>query len=240
MSELRNHPAPGRTFVALALLVVLTAFAAPARPGGVPLENRIFLTARAPFGDPRALTSLPPACGDTTHRDTLYLCFEPAKDESTMYGFSAEVNIYAQPGDTLGSFWAMERGGANNGGLTVTFGPDESFPQPQPWLTQGVGTALYDRTPQSGRFRFLFAVPISSPGPVTAGRRYTLGRIVLAPRRSGLTGCERPVCLEWHNATVQYRAGEKVVINSAGSRWLPRGGAESDCRGRIPAWRPKK
>lgn len=248
MSQLRKHAAPGRTVTVLTFLVAFVALAAgvpasagpaPALAGGMPIENRIFLTARAPYGDPRALSALPPACGDTTHRDTLYLCFEPAKDESTMYGFSAEVHIYAQPGDTLGSFWDMGRGGANNGGLTVNFGPDESFPQPQPWITQGVGTAMYDRTPQSGRFRFLFAVPINGPGPVTAGRRYVLGRIVLAPRHAGLTGCELPVCLEWHTATVQYRAGEKVVINSEGSRWLPRGGPASECRGRIPAWRPK-
>jgi hypothetical protein len=54
MTELRTHAAARRIVTALALLVALAALAAPARPGGMPLENRIFLTARAPFGDPRA------------------------------------------------------------------------------------------------------------------------------------------------------------------------------------------
>lgn len=202
--------------------------------------NRIFLTARAPFGAPRAAESLPVACGDTTSRDTLWLCFEPAADETTMVGFSAEVFVYAQPGDTLGSYWAMERGGANNGGLTVTFGPDETFPQPQPWTTQGIGTALYDRTPRSGRFRFLYVMPMGKAGPVTAGTRYVLGRIVLGAKHAGLTGCEQPVCIEWHSATVQYRAGEKVVVEKSGSRWVARGGAGGSCRDRIPAWRPNR
>lgn len=225
----------------LRLVLPLLALLAPALLGAAPArENRIFLTARAPYGAARALTTLAPACGDTTSRDTLYLCFEPASDESTMYGFSAEVYIYAQPGDTLGSFWDMGRGGANNGGLTVGFGPDESFPQPQPWQVQGIGTALYDRTPQSGRFRFLYAVPLEGPGPVKAGTRYVLGRMLLGARHAGLTGCERPVCIEWHTATVQYRAGEKVVVENTGSRWLARGGAADSCRGRIPAWRPKR
>lgn len=240
-----NRPRPGRTSLRplLALLALLalvpSALAASPKPASPPLENRIFFSARAPYGAPGALTTLAPACGDTVTRDTLYLCFEPAADESTMVGFSAEVHVYAQPGDTLGSFWAMERGGANNGGLVVAFGPDETFPKPQPWPVQGIGSALFDRTRASARFRFLYAMPLGSAGPVEAGRRYVLGRILLGAKRAGLEGCERPVCLEWHTATVQYRAGEKVVVNRAGSRWLPRGSSEESCRARIPAWRPR-
>lgn len=232
----RMTPRPLLALLALAPFVL----GASARPEPPVRENRIFLSARAPFGAPGALTTLAPACGDTTRRDTLYLCFEPAKDESTMIGFSAEVHVYAQPGDTLGSFWAMERGGANNGGMVVTFGPDETFPQPQPWPVQGVGSALYDRTPASARFRFLYAMPLGKAGPVQAGRRYVLGRILLGSKHAGLEGCERPVCIEWHTATVQYRAGEKLIVNHTGSRWLPRGANEESCRGRIPAWRPRR
>lgn len=205
-----------------------------------PPANRIFLTAGAPWGEPGARTGLSAACRDTAWRDTLWLSFEPAVNESTFYGFSAEVYIYAQPGDTLGSFWAMERGGANNGGLTVAFGPGEAMPGPQPWPTRGIGTAQYDRTPQSGRFRFLYVMPMGSAGPVSVGTRYVLGCIVLGARRGGLTGCEEPVCIEWHNATLQYRAGEKVVVEKSGSRWLSRGEPAGDCKDRIPAWRPKR
>lgn len=230
---------PTRRFSWARALALVIAILAPGLLAASPRENRIFLTARAPYGDPRALSTLVPVCGDTTYRDTLYLCFEPATDESTLYGFSAEVYVYAEPGDTLGSFWAMEHGGVNNGGLVVEFGPDESFPGPQPWPVRGIGTALYDRTPQSGRFRCVYAMPIHQAAPVEAGRRYILGRLLLRARHSGLSGCERPVCIEWHTATVQYRAGQKVVVNAAGSRWLPRGEPAGRCRNRIPAWRPK-
>lgn len=256
MHEPRPRPAPLRLILPLLVLLAPALLGAAPRPkapakdaaappavAAPPADapaNRIFLTANAPFGAPRASDTLAAACGDTTRRDTLWLCFEPAADETTMYGFSAEVFVYAPPGDTLGSYWAMERGGANNGGLTVTFGPDESFPQPQPWTTQGIGTALYDRTPQSGRFRFLYVMPMGKAGPVKAGTRYVLGRILLGAKHGGLTGCEQPVCIEWHTATVQYRAGEKTVVEKHGSRWVSRGGAAGECRDRIPAWRPRR
>ncbi len=228
-----------RAALRLLALPLLFAVSTPGLPGAAPAGNRIFLTAGAPYGAPGARTTLAPVCGDTTWRDTLYLCFEPAEDESTFYGFSAVFYVYAQPGDTLGSFWSMGHGGVNNGGLTVSFGPDESFPQPQPWTTQGIGSALFDRTRESARFRFLYVMPLHHAGPVEAGRRYVLGRILLGARHPGLTGCEKPVCIEWHDATIQYRAGSKVVIENSPDRWLPRGTTGEACRHRIPAWRPK-
>ncbi len=232
--------------VARCLFVVLVAQLAPAagaaqRPPTRPTavrQNRIFLSARAPWGEPGAVTTLRPACGDSAHRDTLYLCFEPATDESTFYGVAAEFYVYAQPGDTLGDFWAMEHGGANTGGMVVQFGPDETLPGPQPWPTRGIGTALYDHSAESGRFRCIYAMPMGHAGPVRAGTRYVLGRILLGARRPRLPGCERPVCIEWHSATVQYRSGEKIVVRS-GERWFTRGAVADRCGGRIPAWRPR-
>lgn len=219
--------------------ILLVASMAPWLLGAGPAEHRIFLSAHAPAGAPRALETLGIACGDTARRDTLYLSFEPAADESTFYGFTGEVNVYAQPGDTLTDFWAMERGGANNGGLVIQFGPDETFPQPQPWKSPVIASVQYDRTPQSARFRFICAVPKPSVGPVRAGERYVLGRIILGEKHAGLDGCERPVCLEWHAASFAYGPATSVTVRSGGSRWLPRGGRHDQCADRIPAWRPK-
>lgn len=222
------------------LALVLATLALPALlHAAAPREHRIFLTADAPFGAKAARTWFAPVCGDTVHRDTLYLCFEPARDESLFYGFSGEILVYAAPGDTLGGFWQMERGGANNGGMIAQFGPDESFPQPQPWGTQGVGTVLYDRTASSGRFRFLYAVPTGGAQPVKAGKLYVLGRIVLGQRHAAAAGCERPVCIEWHKASLAFRASGEEQATLGDARWVHRGPGEGDCRGRIPAWRPK-
>lgn len=228
-------PRPKNRFGPLLFLAAI----APGLLGSSPAANRIFLTAGAPAGMPRARASLETACGDTVRRDTLYLSFEPAADESTFYGFSGELFIYAAPGDTLENFWAMERGGANNGGLVIQFGPDESFPGTQPWSAAVIASVTYDRTPQSGRFRFLCAVPKPAAGPVRAGQRYVLGRLILGAKRSGLAGCERPVCLEWHSASFAYSASRSVSVRAGGSRWLPRGAGLRECTERIPAWRPK-
>lgn len=226
--------------VSVALGLLLAFLVAPVRAAELREEHRIYLSAGAPWGAPGAASTFAPACGDTTTRDTLWLCFEPARDESLFYGFAAEMYVYAQPGDTLGSFWDMGRGGANNGGLIVQFGPDETFPQPQPWAVQGVGTVLYDRTPASGRARFLYAMPTGSATAVRAGRRYVLGRVVLGQKHAGLDGCERPVCLEWHAAKFAFRASGDEPARLGDSRWVGRGSSAADCRARIPAWRPRQ
>jgi len=218
------------------LLALAVAGAPVAAEGG---GHRIYLSAGAPWGEPGARETFNAACHDTAWRDTLYLSFEPASDDSAFVTASGEIYVYAQPGDTLGSFWEMERGGRNNGGLVMEFGPDASFPQPQPWPVPGLAVVRYDRTPQSGRFRFVFAVPITQPGPVKAGTRYVVGRLLLGPRHPGLEGCDRPVCIEWRTASLGFKGRPMEHSKLGEGRWLGRGGADLRCRGRIPGWRPK-
>lgn len=232
-------PVPGLLALAAALLAA-PAPAAAAGEGGEPGGHRIFLSAGAPWGEPGARDTFPVACGDTVTRDTLYLSFEPAADDSAFLTLSGDVFFYARPGDTLGSFWEMEKGGRNNGGLLVQFGPDETFPQPQPWTAPGLAVVKYERTPQSGLFRFVFAVPVTHPERVRAGTRYVVGRILLGARREGLEGCERPVCIEWNAASVGFKGRPMEHSVLGDSRWLVRGSPDADCRGRIPPWRPKR
>jgi len=197
-----------------------------------------YLSWHAPHGMPGAAAECAPACADTVHRDTLYLSFEPTADESTMIGFAGDVYVYAQPGDTLGSFWSMDHKGANDRGLVIQFGPDESFPGAQPWPVVGPGGALYDRTPASGRYRFFYAVAKTHAGPVKARTRYVLGRMIIGARHPGLTGCERPVCIEWRRATFSFGTGNEVLVTKGGSRAVTWGPAGRACRDRIPGWRP--
>lgn len=221
------------------MLPGLLLLAAPALAGAAAPEPRIYLSAGAPWGEAGARQTFTVTCGDTIARDTLYLSFEPEKDDTGFVAFQGEILFYAQPGDTLGSFWGMERGAPNNGGLIAQFGPDESFPGPQPWQSQGVGSVAYDRTPRSGRFKFVFAVPINRPCQVRAGTRYVLGRLVLGAKHAGLDGCERPVCVEWHAASLGYKGRRMQPVTHGGSRRLTQAGAPAGCRDRIPAWRPK-
>jgi hypothetical protein len=235
----RSAHSPAMRMAFLALLGLTIASLAGQAAGEAPGGHRIFLSAGAPWGEPGARTTLRGLCADTVARDTLYLSFEPARDDSAFLTASGDVYFYAQPGDTLGDYWQMEKGGRNNGGLVIQFGPDESFPQPQPWTVPGLAVVKYERTRQSGCFRFVFAVPMTHPGPVKAGTRYVIGRIVLGAAHAGLGGCERPVCVEWHTASLGFKGRPMEFTKLGDSRWLTRGEAGEECRERIPAWRPK-
>lgn len=226
--------APVAAVLALALIGISGSVSAGAgRTDG----HRIFIAAGAPWGEPGARSEFRFTCADTVTRDTLYLSFEPAADDSAFLTAGGEVYFYAQPGDTLGSFWEMEKGGRNNGGLVIQFGPDATFPQPQPWAVQGLAVVKYERTAQSGLFRFVFAVPATHPGPVRAGTRYVIGRIVLGAKHSGLDGGGKPVCVEWHAASLGFKGRPMEFASLGESRWLESGGP-AGCRQRIPAWRP--
>lgn len=219
---------------------LLLLLALPAILGAGPRQHRLFLSAGAPWGAPGAHRAFPIACDDTVHRDTLYLSFEPARDDTGFLAVQGEIVVHAQPGDSLGSYWSMARGGANNGGLVAQFGPDETFPQPQPWPTAGVGSVMYDRTALSGRLRFVFAIPVDHPARVKAGTRYVLGRLLLGAKHPGLDGCERPVCIEWRDGQLGFAgSGAMEAARGGGALWLARGTREDACRGRVPAWTPK-
>ncbi len=228
--------------VVLGSALGLAAFAlVPAKPAGAtpdPDQPRFYLSFGAPYGMPGASASFAPSCGDSTHRDTLYLSFEPSMDESTFVGVGGEVYIYAQPGDTLGQYWDISQGGANHGGLIAQFGPDSSFPGVQPWPSIPIAVGGYDRTRGSGRFRFLCTLAPAAARPVQAGKRYVLGRIILAGKRANLSGCASPVCIEWRRAQFVFSLDRELDLLHGGVHTVTRGEAGSACRDRIPGWRP--
>lgn len=222
---------------ALLLLAGVLGAAAPGsgRQVNPPVAH---LSWRAPYGMPGATPAIDATCADSTHRDTLYVSFEPAQDESSFVGVGGDLYIYAQPGDTLGSFWDMGRGGRNHGGLLATFRPDESIPGPSPWNGQGTGSVSYERAASSALYRFGAVIGIYSGMPLRKGTAYTAGRIVFFSKGRNLTGCDQPVCIEWRSADFVFGPHREVFPTYAGSAVVTRGPAAAACRNRIPAWRP--
>lgn len=189
-------------------------------------KPRLYLSWGAPWGRPGATDRLRSACDDTLRVDTLWLCFDPGRNNPTYLGFIATLYVRPVEGDTLGSFWHLERGGENHRGMLAQYGPDSSFVLPQPWTTETTGTIFYDHTPSSGRIRLVCAIPRHMAGPVDSGRVYCLGRLLFRARRPDLAGCDRPACIEWGNAQLSYgRAdtftatlGERFVSWNAGAK----------------------
>lgn len=180
-----------------------------------------------------------PRCDDTTAADTLYLSFQAQSPESTFLGIDGELYVYAAPGDTLGEFWHMEKGGSNRGGAGIEFAPAESFPDSLPWAFPGVGIAAFDRTASSGRLRFVYAVPADRPSSLVAGRKYAFARIIFARVKPELPGCESPVCIEWRRAKFRFGLQDTADLQFGEGRWVARGTNADICRARVDSWRPR-
>jgi hypothetical protein len=204
-------------------------------------KAQLYLSWNAPWGDPRASQTRAPRCGDAGAMDTLYLSFYPGRPGPGFNGFAGEVLFHpAARGDTLGTWSHFERGAENAGHLAVQWGPDESFPGPQPWRVHGQGFVKLDRTPTLASLRLVFAVPHEQSVPSAADTLYTLCRIVIA-HATPLAGCDRPVCIEWRWASLAFGLKDEPRV-TRGSRFVAWAGPESICdpfRGpHAEAWRP--
>jgi hypothetical protein len=226
------------TFLALSCtFAVWAGFGVPAVCAAAG-EPRVHLTWHAPYGLPGATTVIDATCGDSLRRDTLYVSFQPTQYESTFVGVGGEIYVYAQPGDTLGSFWDVGRGGKNHGGMIATFRADESIPGRTPWNASGTGAVGYDRTPSSGRFKFGAVLAMDAGMPLEKDQVYVAGRIVIFSKGRNLGGCDRPVCIEWRRADFLFGPRREIFPNYAGSCVVTRGPASTACGDHVPAWRP--
>lgn len=212
--------------------------------GGARAEHaRLFLSWRAPWGQPRATTALVPTLRDTNGVDTLYLCMRPGRSSPTFNGFMATLDFRCAPGDTLGAFWAFERTGSNAGALGVQFGPEPEFPCPQPWVTAGVGRPAWTRTPTGGQLRLVFAVPYTQAGSVDSAGVYALARVLIRHQRSRLSGSAQPMCIEWTESSLAFALKDEPVVRQ-GERFVswnsPRGEVCDTWRdtGKPQPWSP--
>ena len=208
-------------------------------------ETQLFLSWNAPWGRPRARTSLTPRCDDTTAVDTLYLSFLPGRASQGFNGFSARLAFRSASSDSLGPWWHMEsRGGENGGNLLVEFGPSADIPGPQPWTVTGQAVSQLKRTPRDVNLTLLFAVNHSMAQPIVADSIYTLCRVLVRYRRATrLAGCGQPVCIEWQLATLGFALKDEPEVRR-GERFVTYGKGAVSCDEwrdvRAQPWRPKQ
>ena len=198
----------------------------------------LFLTWNAPYGMRGARDTRAPSTR-VGGIDTLYLAFMPGRRSDTFNGFTAELFFRAAPGDTLGTWWHMEKTGENPGALMAQFGPDPSFPQRQPWKGGGQGFVKLDRTPTANKLRMVFAVP-DGGATLKPDSVYTLARVLLKHDRD-LPGRTQPVCIEWGVAGLAFALKDEPQVKR-GERFVGFGSADGNVcaryRARIEPWRP--
>lgn len=214
-----------------------------ARGGSKAPHARLYLSWNAPWGQKRASATLNPKLVDTVRDDTLYLCFLPGRTGDSFAGFTANLLIRPQPGDTLGPFWDFAKTGANAGGLAVQFGPDSSFPMAQPWRVKGMGQPILEKTPSGSRLRMVYAVGYKQGAPVDSGSVLCLARVLIRHRNAALAGARQPVCIEWESATLAYALKDEPEVN-VGERFACWAGTGNTACApfrtpmRAPAWKP--
>lgn len=244
-SSVAPAPAPTRARMTRPIVDVITEADSlvKARGGARADHARLLLSWRAPWGERGAVTELAPALGDTSAIDTLYLCMQPGRNSPTFNGFSATLEFHCAPGDTLGDFWHFERTGANAGSLGVQFGPDPSFPVPQPWKVGGTGRPSWVPTSSGAQLKLVFAVPYTEAAPVDSATIYALGRVIIRHRRAALSGSAQPMCIEWREASLAFAMRDEPVVRR-GERFAAwsLGGADA-CGtargvGRPAGWKP--
>jgi hypothetical protein len=231
-------------WVPIFILLLLGVAPWPASAG----DARLYLSWRAPYGSPRATDTAWVACGEMAHADTLFLSFDPGRDDSTFFGMMGTVYFRAQGRDTLGPYWKTQRGQTYFPDLQISYGPDGSFEAPTPWTSSGLGVFYWDFERTSGRLRLAQGVSPAVAGPVRGGTIYTFARIVLRPPPANLALCRQPICVEWWLATLTFELdGEEPQINKGGSRFvtmnMPRGKECSDLSAGEVApkpWSPPK
>lgn len=225
--------------LAVSLVVIASALAVhaapapPAAPAADPQLPRLHLAWRAPFGAARAADSIGVTCSDSSRTDTLWLSFEPSRDETSFVAIGGEIEIAGLPGDSLGAFWHMSKGGANRGGLVLQLGPDPSMPGESPWPVPGLGVVDYRVSGATARLGFGCTLGNDSRARLRKGHRYTVGRVLIRGVTADLAGCDAPVCLEWKRAELVFGGGRDFWTGGAGHALTIRGAAGALRRDRL-------
>ncbi|MFN8589518.1 MAG: hypothetical protein U0704_17130 [Candidatus Eisenbacteria bacterium] len=224
-------------------LITRADSAVKARGGAAAPHARLYLSWHRPWGQPGATQMLTPDLAHPSAEDTLYLCFLPGRASTSFTGFTANLLIRPQPGDSLGPFWDFSKTGPNAGALAVQFGPDPSFPMRQPWTTRGMGQPVLERTPSGTRLRMVYAVGYLQGGTVDSATVQCLARVIVRHKNAHLAGATQPVCIEWESATLAYamRDEPEVRLGERFACWGGKGAAACvpfRSPARAPAWKP--
>lgn len=212
----------------LAVTVGICVFAAAAKSGGVPVPSQsphaakgpqFFLSWNRPWGQPGAEQVRRLACSDTSSVDTLYLCMRPGMFMPSFVAFTADLWFHAASPETLGTYWHFGRGAPNQSGLSIKFQPDDGDDEwVQPWRSRGNGGVGYNRKPEAGQLKMIYAVEPQKAVPLVAGRFYTLARIAVQARRPGLEGCDQGIAIELGRATIATDGQHEYEVTQGGVR----------------------
>ena len=243
----------GAAFVCARLLAATPAPAETPVPATVPRDTRagpgrssapnarLYLTWHAPFGQPGATDQLMAACGDTTVKDTLYLCFDPGSDIERFQSFTATLYFWAAGEDSLDAHWRFGEGQSYTR-LKAQYTP--AIPGVEPaWPASAFAFSGYNSSRGSGKFRMVAAGPSGQGWPLQGGKTYVAARL-LVPRPADPRSCDHPVCIEWalalfglgNGALPEVKSGQRFVS------WNSRGGkvcAPMREFAAPPPWQPK-
>ena len=207
-------------------------------------DARLYLTWHAPFGQPGATDQIMAACGDTTAKDTLYMCFDPGRDVDHFQSLTATLYFWAAGGDTLDPHWKFGEGRSFRR-LEVQFAPG-GVPGAEPaWPASTFAASGYGSTRASGKLLILAAGPAGQGWPLKGGQPYVAARLLVPRPAARSRGCDRPVCIEWSLALLGLGGGQLPEVKS-GQRfvsWNSRGGkvcAPMREFAAPPPWQPKQ
>ena len=236
------------TPVMIMLWPLLAGRAAPARTAAAPGDEgpSIYLTWHAPYGMPGATNNLTLAAGDTTREDTLYLTCDPATDSPMLRGLTGNINIRPAIGDSLGPYWRFAQGGGEPTHVRIRSTPDSTVHAAVPWSPgSGVSAVGCDYSKDEGKMAVIVAVPTTRTDSIEAGKRYVLARLLFRHPPAGLSGFDRPMCLEWWRAVLALTEGRDLVV-TRGDRFASWNSPGCEVcrrfRGPLPPkpWMPKK
>jgi len=229
----------------------LRSAASPAAPSKGPATDdqppvQVFLSWRAPYGQPRAKQAIMAPCGrDSSVRDTLWVSFVAARSWPTLYGVGMHFRFRAVAGDTLGPYWWLGQGGPPR--LEIQYPDPDAWGYRRPWNVNGPAFPYFERTPNTFRLVITYIVNADSAGSVEAGVPYVLARMIFKRPTPDLPRCDQPICIEWSDSEFAFTT-ETGAANHApgGQRYVtwnsPRGDACSEftsSRAAPQPWKPK-
>ena len=235
-------PRPAAALAVLAALALLPAL--PAALRATSDESQIYLTWRAPYGTPRALTDLAVTAGDTTLEDTLYLTCDLGTDSPKLNAMTGTLRVHAQVGDTLAPYWQLGHATEEPLRVRVLWEADSARGVRWPWNgLPGAGAIHYDFDRGGGELRIIYAVPSTMARPIAYGDRFVLARLAFR-RPASRADTRHPVCIEWAKATLGLGEGFEPEV-TRGERfvsWNARGARVcEEFRGPLKprAWKPR-
>jgi hypothetical protein len=205
---------------------------------------QLYLTWRAPYGEPGATTDLSAAWGDSTREDTLYLCCDIGTDAESFNGVTAKLLLHPAIGDTLEEHWRFGRGMDDLKGVRALWSTDSIPGARVPWKgLPHLGALHYDYTSGVGTLQMTFAIPAGLSRSFKYGDRLCIARLLFRRPPAGDLLARRPICIEWASSVLSLWFGYDPEVTS-GERFVtwnaPGGGTCEPFRApvRVRPWKP--